>query len=830
MSSSGRAGPPAPKSAKSGEPPLPWTTARCQRLLRPLVSRIASLRKDTAPRLRDPAKDERKQETGAGTEQQSADDDWLRPRKKARLTYSQRRPSRVQNEQSTPKRGLGRAETTNLRQSEERNGSLTEIPVATPLLKRARGHFVPSLESPVRERVNPIFQGRPGRPHSRPRKREVNEQNNLERRLAELRTLVAPDRYNDLEAVYKSLEALLKATQHGEDNQRPGPRSFLDMCLRAVPRYIEELEAWERMEAEQKGTISTLDDIDTSTQIYDYLESIGPYQGWRHLRVVVRANGVAAVRQGIAEGLFGDDFSIILIDLCAQSGALPEAEELLAVFVDRQYPQPTVLTTKYTPTYLPLFGVLRPFSNKYGRNSFLLRQFSLLLSNGNLPLDWLASPLSEDIWNLATRSLTMNEDADEAAAFMRCSILLLCRRKREITLACEAVRIGADNFTASSQALTSALVMLATMSSLGEMDLSSPHISEAEITNIRLIGNRLRYILRSCVADLESSKPPRSNLGCDLLYLAFFLSSSSARGSDDVRAHIKHSFEQAWRQSLDPKSRRGNGSTRRRLNDMASFISSVARSCSKVLSVASQTCLDTLFGQLEGLEFQEILVSMKAVVAFSLAQRTGRVSDFIYAEKLASSQGQATTDYTSSRSRYRWEGTIGEWVTASPEINRSRSATIYKRSIGVRCVDRRHTYGGFDVVDADTRNGEAVDADVDSSSVSTGDERHGLVTSETEHISTRKRAHSRLRHDKPPGVATLTRSKEDAVLRWKTLAHLAPEDELSSDKENQIHRVRKKPRRSVDKRDMLGPRARPSLTSRTSNALLWSEYSDDELC
>ncbi|KAI0386182.1 hypothetical protein F5Y04DRAFT_243497 [Hypomontagnella monticulosa] len=816
MLPSGRTGPPVPKSTRSREPSLPWTTARCQRLLRPLVSRIASLRKDTAATPRDPARDEPRQETRADTEQQSADDNWLRPRKKVRLTYSQKRSSRAQNESTRVKESEG-ADATKYHQSKQPSWEPD-----TPLLERARGYFI---ESPPEVR-GPRICGRGRRSPSPKWEVHEHEVNNLERRLAELRLLVAPSRYNDLEAIFKSLEALLKATRHGEENQRRGPRSFLDMCLRAVPQYIEELEAWERMEAKQKGTFSTLDDIDTSTQIYDYLESIGPYQGWKNLRVVVRANGIAAVKQGIVEGLFGDDFSIILIDICAKSGALPEAKELLATFVDRKYRQPTYLTTRSSPTsLLPLFGVLLPFSREHDCTSFLLRQFSQLLQKGSLPQDWLASQLFHDIWVSATRCLTMNEDADDAAAFMKCAILLLCRRKRKHATKDDAVRLETDISIQSNQALTRALVMLGTMGSLGEMDLRSSSTSRAENTKIGLIGNRLRCILMSCIADLESSKPRRSSLGSDLLYLAFFLSSSSARSNDDIRTHLKHRLQRAWQQGLDSKSAKGSNSPCQHLDDIATFISSMARSYSTAMSVASQTCLDTLFGQLETLELQEILVSMKAAAAFSLAQGTGRISDFIYAERLASIQGPATAD----GSRYRWEGTIGEWVIATPVIKRSRRETYRQQGPRIRRSLQLDTRD--DDSDAETRAGDAIDTDTDTdySSRDIGPKRQGLATPETEHI-TKKRARSRSKHDRlrEASISPMRDYVKVSAL-IKALRQGAVEDELSSDKENQNHKARKRPRRSVDRMTVLGLKARPSLTSRTSNSLLRSEYSDDEL-
>ncbi|OTA81733.1 hypothetical protein M434DRAFT_39367, partial [Hypoxylon sp. CO27-5] len=654
-----------------------WTTARCHRLLRPLLSRIASLRKEAAASLLNAKDDEFDWEARVGAEQQKGSYEWLGPRKRIRLTYSQKRSSVRQGEGSTSGKDSGELSTARcLRQTEGGRVTPGEIVATTPILRRARGHIVPSplVPSSLREE----------REQSRvtckrdPRLKKGSAKNkDFDQRLAKLRADSASNRYNDLEAIYRSLEALLKATRH-ESNKRKGPRSFLDMCLRKVPQYIEVLEAQERMDAEQNGTKSTLVDVHTSAEVYNYLEAIGsnPALGWKHLRVVVRADGIHVVKQGISEGLFGDDFSELLIDLCVQAGALSEAEELVAALVDRQYPQPTTPDSSFSElASLRPLTVLWTFASKHNRTPFLLRQYTLLLCNYNLPQDWLATREFERIWALAARCLSVVEAADDAVAFMSYSISLLCRRKRTAASGPDASSLEKDISMANKQTLISALTMLAAMSSVGEIELQSSCVSETEITKISLIGNRLRYILRSCIADLESSKFMRSNLGSDLLYLALFFSSNTARNDDDIRFRVRNGIEQAWRQNINANSTRGNR-TKHRVNDIASFVSSVARSCGRGMSVASHSCLDRFFGQLKSLELErEILDSMKAVAAFSLAQQTNNVKDFIYAEKLASNQCSAARDDARSLSLftgYRWEETIGEWVTVSPVVKRQR--------------------------------------------------------------------------------------------------------------------------------------------------------------
>ncbi|KAI0104888.1 hypothetical protein F4776DRAFT_675979 [Hypoxylon sp. NC0597] len=815
---------------RSGEPPQPWTTARCHRLLRPLLSRVASLRKEATASLLNAKGDEFERETRACAEQQNSSYDWLGPRKRIRLTYSQKRPPVRQGEGSTSGKSSGEPGISRcLRQGEGRTMTFGEIVAATPLLRRARGHVVPSPTVPSSLREE----------HEQPRiackrdsrlKRGPAKHRDFDQRLAKLRADSASNRYNDLEAIYRSLDVLLKATRH-ESNVRKGPRSFLDICLRKVPQYIEALEAQERMDAEQNGTKSTLDDVHTSAEVYNYLEAIGsnPALGWKHLRVVVRADGINVVKQGISEGLFGDDFSELLIDLCVQAGALSEAEELVAALVDRQYPRPTRPDSSFSElASLRPLSVLWTFASKHNRTPFLLRQYTLLLSNYNLPQDWLATREFERIWALAARCLSVVEAADDAVAFMSHSISLLCRRKRTVASGPDASSLEKDISMANKQTLISALTMLAAMSSVGEIELQSPSVSEAEIAKISLIGNRLRYILRSCIADSELSKFTRSNLGSDLLYLALFFSSNSARNNDDIRSRVRNGIEQAWRQNINPRSTEGNR-TKHRVNDIASFVSSVARSCGRGMSVASHSCLDRLFNQLENLELErEILDSMKAVAAFSLAQQTNNVKDFIYAEKLASNQCSVAGGDARSLSLftgYRWEETIGEWVTASPVVKRQRPQTKARQLRSSSRIEINQNDSGAEHLDTQSGGPKYDEADSvpgpEIERAQGGRKGQGLLAVGAERVNTKKRAHSCSQDDKPRGVALRsTKSASSFVL----------DDELSSNKENRNHAAGKKPRRSVDRRTVLGSKPRSSLAGQINTSMLGDASSDDELC
>ncbi|KAK7751061.1 hypothetical protein SLS62_007047 [Diatrype stigma] len=717
-----RSRPLAPKLARSGEIPQPWTAARCHRLLRPLVSRIASLRKDAAISLSrplDPGQVTSDNRTGA--KRQSSECDWLLPSKKAKLhrTYSQKRS---QTSASQKQRSGSASGSECSRQSGGAARLQGEIVASTPLLRRARGHIVssPPQDAASRGETKQALQviSQPG--DAKIRRKPTLPQKKLDERLAALKPEMPPSRHSDYEAIYRSLEALLTATNANENadaGEKRGPRSFLDMCLRKVPEYILDLEAWEKSEAEENGTFSALESVDTSVQIYNELESLGPVQGWRHLKVVVRADGLRAVKEAISDGLFDDAFLGLLVDLCMVMNAHSEAEELVEAMTQRQYPYPQSPDTSFSelPPMQPL-SALWYFATKIGCTPYLLRQNTLLLSNGSLPRDWLGTREFERVWGLAVRNISKAEAAGEATDFMIKAISLLSTRKRRPNGRNEQPQAEREVSTATQQALVSALATVTAMSSLGENEIGSSRLSEINTAKVRQIGKRLQYILQSSLAEVAASNRVQASVGTRLLHLALFLSSTGNRNEKarcTVKENIEHINRSYMEHSTTTNTTAGAISTKgdraqRQYNAMISLIASTARSCARGLSLPSHDCLESLFQQQLGALGLEagILDRMKAASAFTLAQQTHNVRDLIYAEKLtllaSSSDGSGRIDdvengqqrhrprhhYSNHKDEphaaaaaaerslfagYRWDATIGEWVTVSPVKQRANN-------------------------------------------------------------------------------------------------------------------------------------------------------------
>ncbi|KAF2963329.1 hypothetical protein GQX73_g10249 [Xylaria multiplex] len=702
-----------------------------------------------------------------------------------------------------------------------------EIVPSTPILRRAQSRIVLSPVAPVYEMDSDPNQAGLGRTRT-----SSIAQKRLDERLNKLRECL-PSNYADLEAIYRSLEAILKATAISTPDSMSiasGPRSFLDICLRKVPQYIIELDAWERLEAEQGGTVSTLDDINTSAQVYNALESLGTNMGWRHLRVVVRADGLNAVKQAIKEKLFDDAFSQLIIDLCVQFGAASEAEDLVAALINRQYPKPTSTHSRFTQELQPLV-TLNSFASRTERTTFLFRQYSTLLSSGRLPSDWLATSEFEQIWSLAVQKLANHKPNHDAIKFIIRSISLLSCRKHTSNSNSDMVRLEQDMGKASLRTLMSALSILASMSLLEETGLEAPGLPEPEPNRITSIGDRFRYIIRTCIHGFDHSTRSRETQRVEYLYLVLFLSSAQ-RQVEKIGIHVEECIGKLpppIATALPTKNIR----TRSHYDNIAWLIASIARACSRATSVVSHQCLNGLFKRLASLKLcQHLLDNLKAAAAFLIAEQTNSIKDLIYAESLhsytSSSSGATRHEQGAGTlfTGYRWEEMIGEWVTVSP-VNKRRAVSMgrYPRksasaqSPKIPTVCNSTGYVTDNIPGAETGLSQGIGDD----EYDTNGFMHNTCDGQSMIITMRKRPR-RLRSTEMLTTTLVAKVLPPRPNLAVSTSSSPSESYISTGKENRVRLLAKKPRRSSG-RIILGAHQPSHDSIRRRNS-----YSDDELC
>jgi len=391
---------------------LAWNTTRCNRLLRPLSSKLAKLRKElTRPR-----------STG-GDRRSSANTFALKasPRKSGKFTQPARKPRGLEKRGDPdwlpdvgPKgadrktySGRGAKGSAGLQRFGANNSSTArpgEI-AFTPLVARIGGRFQES--SP--------FQGSPIKKHSDNRGPLIARLDQIQ----ELKKQMPTDIGNLVKGLSEAYANLLQATSAGEEKRWKGTRSLLGACLRNMPDYIELEEHFAELDKEEDGD----EDRDVSQEIYTDLETqfeTTHGQGWRPLKQVVRAHGTSLLCDAFADQILGLETLHLLVSHCLNSSAWDEAERFLWSFLPSLKPLsiPNSLLANLFDEQRSLYmWMVKDFVNRTGRHRFLYNQLEYMLSQELLPLEWLATQCFRPIWDRLVRSLSDGDLRTQEKAF-----------------------------------------------------------------------------------------------------------------------------------------------------------------------------------------------------------------------------------------------------------------------------------------------------------------------------------------------------------------------------------------------------------------------------
>ncbi|KAK1769203.1 hypothetical protein QBC33DRAFT_532593 [Phialemonium atrogriseum] len=649
-----------------------WTATRCHRLLRPLLTHVAALRKEVDWQ-RSFCPDQnlaqsRAQEavSEASGKRSSSDRDSFQARKKARYTYS------LKTSKATSHRGSARdcpGEKAKESKARHEEPSREGIVLPTPVLKRARGHL---MSSPVIHSFWPqedAMVSRVGKCH------HVQEccanRCVFELELATLRKTTAPSRFFLYESIFRALDALLRATT----TQKPGrgtSKSLVAMCLRKVPEYVVGLELWRQVDAEANGTRSTLDGAEVSFEIYSDLESLGVGNcGWKHLSDVARAHGIKVVKDAISEGLIELEFSVMLARLCNESPSFTDRGELIEAIVSRQYEKPSGPDDWFAKSRetMPL-EIFLPSSRKAWAGAFRARNMSNLLSHQLLPREWILTRDFGTIWSSTVRDIAGKSTSQDTITFIITSIHALCShmlsRGRKKASPEEAVG-------AAQQTLIGALTALVTTALLGQQTLVQyPTISSKD--RIRTINRRVEYIIRVCLTTIGSRSGGIRPSTYLLLLAAFFLDStlesteSGQRRGNRYRTMLQNCWDD------------GPGSCQwgQRYEATLALMCSIAQCCGRGTTAPASAYLTRLCDRL-GTVRDGQLGSLRRDAAFLLADQTGDLRDLAFAEGLEAGRDDRPPSRDRDRPRqtpgrgtafagFRWDEGISEWVTTSPAV------------------------------------------------------------------------------------------------------------------------------------------------------------------
>ena len=496
----------------------------------------------------------------------------------------------------------------------------------------------------------------------------------LETDLRKLRQKVPVSEYNLYDSIFRAVESLLRATTPQEsETPETATKSLLGMCLRKVPGYIAELEAWEQKEAEERRAKTVIGDSHTSFSVYSDLESLGAVEagGWKHLRMLVRAHCMYHLSLATSEGLVHLEFAEILLSLCRSHRlSLHELDGFAQSLIERRltHPQETRFdrrgsysTDAFIPSLTACFG-------RSAARSFMYRGLSRLLMEKRLSAEWILAPRVNDIWSEMMAGVAGGNDCSHTADLMIAVLSSLgnffpsnASRTSSLTSSLTDLSRSPDTFCESALPLLASLPA-ALIHNWGEEPESLPRIKTRKL---------VMYVLESC---LRLSKSRRKGLGQHIRYLlalaGLLASWLWTRHGQDADINIQKQEEQcgsdweamviaAWQHARV----RDQAFQEQQYNITKNLTCEVAALGGN--DTPQHPPMDQLMAFCEQLEMLALsgspLANLRADSALYLAGMTGSHHDFAFAEQIARESGKKA-----DLADYRWDDGIGEWVSKTP--------------------------------------------------------------------------------------------------------------------------------------------------------------------
>lgn len=698
----------------------PWSTTRCQRLLRPLKTHIFALRREIEQESVEITSGDVSEDGNPGI-----DVGPMSSTGRYQHTYSRRGRKRgaAGTSRAIHPQTFQDTQTSNtMRLPRKKTSQPGEIVLPTPVIRRARQQIVSPMQQPTLS-DHGLKRGR-GRPRDTAMDLSTSHHiskppsmvSAFETEMLPLRNRISTGKFLLCESILRALHALLIATASPTPSTQlttqstsatRNNKSLMAICLRKVPEYIGEMEYWEQRDAEEKGTKSTLQSSEVSNQVYETVEGMLPSgRGCPQLRSIVREHGMRVIKNAIAEGLLDDHFSLLLVALCHRTKAYLEAEGLLEVILDRSYPKPKSGGSSFDDGRgLAPLKSLRDFARHSGRPQFMLRQLSKLMRTQQLPVEWLSTKEFASIWSSIVKTLAGEAVCDDtiSCAIHMITLLSSQARSQAFTLRLEK----GDLKSLSQQTLISAISALTSVCLLRQgatVSPSHPTVRKAACT----ISARITYIIEACKYQMRRVR----KLGwlSTILDLSAYLLDTTQSGST---ANIP----EVWHRVLQDCNKRYG---QQHHEAAMALLSSMARCCGQGAAEPSYHYLVKFCDRLDNMASVEGGNSreMRKDCAFLLAERTNDMRDLAFAESftdsmasLESSAGKnapGETSSTSTATKFRWDGDISEWVTATPAPPRSRCSSTRseerrRESVAENCADETESDSGVSGVEASAK-------------------------------------------------------------------------------------------------------------------------------
>ncbi|KAK3698586.1 hypothetical protein LTR37_016913 [Vermiconidia calcicola] len=640
---------------------VPWTAARCNRLLRTIASRIHILRRlsenDLAEKaLRTPKKVKRKRDISVDsveklgsklaafapleTPLKGDDPEWfpLDERKPTTRTYA----------------GRGRARKSRAEASSEPVPA-TGSGFRTPFIKRILRPD--AVESPLNDAYSTT--SRIGQSA-----RKAKQQDSIQPRTHAERAL---------KTLLDAFDSLLVSTRPPAPAPRRGASSLLGMCVRQVPAYIDLEQHWAEQEEANYN-------FDATKVVYADLENLGS-DGWSGLRDVVRAHAVKMIVDAMDERTWPLQSLDALVEICTKNWAVKESQQILRAWFVCCAGKMSDRLERFVECCV-----------KLGYHGFLFRTLPEQLGcNGRLHEELLESPT---IWReLLTAFARLSSRAD-AAAFLEAYAVENEHSKFDPTTDQD------QRTTKRGELLHNVVVLVTALGSTTDNDVSIQGTRRDvahEVHRIAISTNQMgaqRIVKAETVRTGNEHGVPRTE--------PFLMSSLMLHVSGDDRARqsdrlafdtLLKVFVSQERSSVQFPHRKAI------LLQRAEFVCDVARCLAHVDRGAAQDLIkDTSSGLLKIAKQQcsvpgasallkELAVSIAMVWAEYRSDNESYVlaEDVEHAASSGSPKGSAIHTPETSRklNKFRWEASIGEWIATTPAANTMKGRSSLSQDSGI---------------------------------------------------------------------------------------------------------------------------------------------------
>ena len=694
---------------------LLWTTARCKRLLRPILSRLALLRKEKSSSNSSAQGPESSRQYGRiareKNERFNGERGWQAPssnldkrdpewepdegrKKRLRKTYSSK--SSVPSTKENHRARSSYVQDTSVQLPSPLVGARSSARLGDGPITDHSTRL--STVRPTSERPKNSTRNRMGYPWTA----KANPRDKF-RRLAKS---TSPSQWMVYDGLYNSLNTLLTNTGKAHSAPSKGASSLFSMCLKKLPAHIVKEQAREEEEYPD-------DPEDVLTFIYNELENFSKHN--ISMRQVVRAHGVLLLCNAIEEGTIPLIIARSLVMLCLQNAACTEAEIVVASMtkimgiIERPGKPHDELFSSVTS---PALQALKDISLRTGLYTFLFKQLSILLAEGSISILWISSQDMVEVWNRVLRAITQNQDeSTDAIKLVRTVMLRLYLYYKADVLKLSHVKqtINAVSSTALEK----------------PESRFPPHDLEEQDENA-LIGTITNILTIILAVIYTSSLPPSSRHSCNLdastslgLLRTLVVDSQASlnfaalESLQDVVVPKIASFiymptisllicsqaHPSQRESARPlvssPRQPPSSSSNHALDILSTLLCSMAQCCSCMTASSPFTVMKHLTEALPSVSSESsarsFFCQLATSAAFEFAETTMRQEHLDWALRVEESctgdrdkpgQTPGRTQSFSKRSKkksvvsFRWEDSICEWVACTPSPIKPKARAV----------------------------------------------------------------------------------------------------------------------------------------------------------